>query len=312
MCMTKRIRNELLINWADRVNLTPNTNKCHCYFDGAPLQAGQGLALVLPETGTMPRYICPNCLDDLDNRLGYHGNATIRRNNPTNGLGTIKTGETEQYTIGVELEYVAGRRTMNHRKARYTFKVLIERSFNVKEESDCTVDGEFPTDKMNGANILSSVLRHIEKYGFIPFLDYETVGAHIHVECTCIEFVRNWYNTLFVPLSDYLTGHSDEWLIDNFGRAFGAYREPITIRSDYYGHSNFVNCQHDNTLEFRLPRVRTADQFMHTVYFWRDVVALLNNTAWIPKTSDNRQARKGQAVAISQDIVNIAVREFGA
>lgn len=308
MCMTKRMRNELMIDWANRVNGTPNSNKSHCLFDGELLPKGTGFALVLPETGDMPRYICSNCKAELESQLGYHGNANMRAANPTNGLGTVKIGSSEQYTIGVEIEHRGGYVSRN---ARYTFKVLVERAFNVKEESDCTVDGEFPTDKMNGANILSKVLRKLEKYGFMSFLDIESVGAHIHVECTCIEFVRNWYNTLFCPLSEYLTSHNDTWLIENFGRAFGSYRESIDRYSNCMSHSNFVNCQHNHTLEFRLPRIASADQFMNDVYFWRDVVALLNNTAWIERTSSNRNERKAQAVALSQEIVRIAKGHFG-
>lgn len=308
MCMVKRTRDELLMNWADRVNLTPNTNKCKCYFDGSVLLSGAGYALVLPETGDMPRYMCAGCKAGLESQLGYHGNADRRDINPTDGLGTVKIGSSEQYTIGVEIEHRGGYVSSN---ARYTFKVLVERAFNVKEESDCTVDGEFPTDKMNGANILSKVLRKLEKYGFISFLDIESVGAHIHVECVCIEVVRNWYNTLFCPLSDYLTSHSDAWLTEKFGRAFGSYRNPIDTYTGCMSHSNFVNCQHNHTLEFRLPRIASAGQFMNDVYFWRDVVALLNNTEWIERTSSNRDARKAQAQGLSQEIVRIAKGYFG-
>jgi hypothetical protein len=308
MCITKRMKNELFIDWANRVNLTPNTNKSKCYFDGNILLSGTGYALVLPETGDMPRYMCPTCKAHLETKLGYHGNANERALNPTTGLGTVKIGSSEQYTIGVEIEHKGG---YVLRKARYSFKVLIERAFNVKEESDCTVDGEFPTDKMNGANILSKVLRKLEKYGFISFLDIESVGAHIHVECTCIEYVCNWYNTLFCPLSDYLTSHNNTWLVDNFGRSFGSFRESIDRNTNCMAHSNFVNCQHNHTLEFRLPRIASADQFMNDVYFWRDVVALLNNTSWIERTSSNRDARKAQAQGLSQEIVRIAKGYFG-
>lgn len=305
MCMTKRMSNELMIDWANRVNGTPNTNRSHCLFDGETLEKGTGFALVLPETGVMPRYICPRCLDKLTGKKPYHFNAN---NRISDGLGTVKTGNEEQYTIGVELEYSTNRVA---RKARFTFKVLVERAFNVIEEDDCTVSGEFPTDKMNGGNILSKVLHKLEVYGFMPYFDVECVGAHIHVECTCIEFVRNWYNTLFVPLCEYIQAHDSAWIVDKFGRDFGSYRYPIDRNSNCMTHSNFVNCQHDHTLEFRLPRIRTAEQYMNVVYFWRSAVALLNNTAWIERTSSNRDARKAQASALANEIVTIARDYFG-
>lgn len=307
MCMQRKA-NENLMMWADRVNLSPNKNLSHCIFDGVELPSGTGYALVLPEAGDRPRYICNECKRKLDSQLGYHGNARIRANEPTEGLGTPKKGDIERYTVGVEIEHNGG---YISRKARYTFKVLIERNFNVREESDCTVSGEFPTDKMHGGNILSKVIRKIEKYGFMPFLDAESVGAHIHVECVCVSIVRNWYNTLFVPLSDYLTAHDEEWLISNFGRGFGSYRNSIDMHTDCMNHSNFVNCQHEHTLEFRLPRIHTAEQYCTDVYFFREVVALLNNTEWIARTADNRPARKIQAVELSEAIVRIAKGYFG-
>ena len=50
---------------------------------------------------------------------------------------------------------------------------------------------------------------------------------------------------------------------------------------------------------------------MNVVYFWRSVVALLNNTAWIERTSSNRDARKAQASALANEIVTIARDYFG-
>lgn len=303
-----RIAGESFIGWANRVNCQPNKNRVHCLFDGAVLEAGQGKAICLPEAGIEPRYICSDCFDILNDEKPYHWNACNRIADSA-ALGTIKKGLIERNTIGLEIEHIASR---YDEKAFYSFKVLVERCFNVTEESDGTVEGEFPTDKMNGGNKASKMIRKFEKYGFLVFLDDESVGAHIHVACTCIGNVRNWYNTLFVPLSDYLTSHSNEWLREKFGRGFGSYRNPITRSSDCMSHSNFVNCQHTHTLEFRLPRIRSAEQYITDIYFFREVVALLNNTEWIAKTSDNRNERKAQAVNLSREIVEIAKDYFGA
>ena len=303
-----RITGESFMGWANRVNTKPNKNRVRCFFDGAVLERGRGVAICLPEAGIEPRYVCRECYSRLCDEKPYHWNANNRCAH-TEALGTVKKGLVERNTIGLELEHVANR---YDDKSFYSFKVLVERCFNVTEESDGTVEGEFPTDKMNGGNKASKMIRKFEKYGFLTFLDDEAVGAHIHVGCTCISNVRNWYNTLFVPLSDYLTSHSNDWLCERFGRGFGSYRNPITSRTDCMSHSNFVNCQHEHTLEFRLPRIHTAEQYITNIYFFREVVALLNNTEWIPKTDNNRDIRKAQAVRLSQEIVNIARDYFGA
>ena len=308
MCMEKRRRDgELLINWAERVNGLPNDYKVNCYFDGVELEKGQGQALVLPECGIMPRYTCPACSAKLDRLARYHENAN-RRDNEAPALGTLKKGSIERYTIGVEIEHM-GR--FQRRKAYRTFRVLIERTFNVIEESDCTVSGEFPTDKMNGGNKLSKALFKLESYGFMVFLDCEGVGAHIHIYCNCIDIIRNWYHTLFTPLQAYLLNHDEEWLIEHFGRSFGSYRVTFNSNTPAQNHSNFVNTQHSHTLEFRLPRIHNKAQYMNVVYFWREAVATLNNTEWIPNNDCNRQARKTQAQAAGQALVNIAIAYFG-
>ena len=308
MCMQKRRRDgELLIDWSERVNGLPNDYKVNCYFDGVELEKGQGEALVLPECGIMPRYTCPRCSAKLDNLARYHANAD-RRNANDPALGTLKKGSIQRYTIGIELEHM-GR--FQRRKAYRTFKVLIERIFNVIEESDCTVSGEFPTDKMNGANKLSKALFKLENYGFMCFLDCDGVGAHIHVYCNCVSIVRNWYHTLFSSLQAYLLNHNEEWLVERFGRSFGSYRVTFNNNTPADNHSNFINTQHNHTLELRLPRIHNKTQYMQVVYFWREAVALLNNTVWIEDVGNNRNERKAQAQAVGQELVNIAVSYFG-
>ena len=299
-----RKANETIREWANRVNGTRNTNKCHCLFCvNKTLEKGEGYAVVLPECGNRPRYVCEDDWRRLHTKLPYHGNANTR---VLEGIGTPKIGDVESTTFGCELEYVAV-----GEPASVTFKILVERAFNVVEENDCTVTGEFPTDYFRGGNAFSKQIRKLEKFGFMPYLDHNSVGAHIHVECNCMGYVRNWYNTLFVPFSRYLQLHQTSWMVERFGRGFGSYREPISETSSWGSHSNFVNCQHDNTLEFRLPRISSAQQYLNVVYFWREVGCMLNSVEWIAKTENNREIRKNQAVAVSKEILNIAKRYFG-
>lgn len=297
---------ETLREWADRVNGKPNPNRAHCYFDGAVIEQGEGFAVCLPEAGIMPRYACPTCRRKLNTLERYHYNAT-HRDAEAAPLGTPKKGDVEATTIGLEIEEVH-----YSSPSFFTFKILIERCFNVVAEDDCTVDAEFPTDKMSGANKASKMLKKLQKYGFLTFLDNDRVGAHIHVYCNCIPIVRNWYNTLFVPLCEYIQGHSTEWIIEKFGRAFGSYRYPIDHNTGATNHSNFVNTEHGHTLEFRLPRIHTAEQYLKVVYFWRLAVATLNATEWIEDNGNNRAERKEQAEAVAKSIVEIAKKHFGA
>ncbi len=301
-----RLTTETIKEWADRVNGKPNHNRTHCIFCGATLESGDAYALCLPETGVNPRYICRADRDKLNAMKWYHFNSE-NRDPDDMPLGTPKKGDIESTTIGLELEEV-------HYNAPsfWTFRVLVERCFNVVAEDDGTVDAEFPTDKMEGANKASKMLKKLQKYGFVSFLDHNSVGAHIHVYCSCVPTIRNWYNTLFVPLCEYIQSHDDTWIKEKFGRTFGSYRNPINNHTDAVSHSNFVNTQHNHTLEFRLPRIHTAEQYLNVVYFWRESVAYLNSIEWIENNGCNRDNRKIQAVNVSENLVKIARKYFGA
>ena len=306
MCMQKRMQGETVLEWALRVNLTPNENKAHCVghkdngeICGEELPAGSGLAVVLPWAGDRPRYVCPTCLNRM---LSYHGNAERNRT----GLCAPKKGDLENTTIGCELEI------MNRvRNAYITLKVMIEKNLNVIEEHDGSVDGEYPTDYMHGCNKISKNVRKIEKYGFLPCFNNSRCGAHIHVEIKEIEIIRNWYNTLFTPMSNVLKSKGSEWLITNFGRDFSdGWSDPITPTTSCDNKYTLVNTKHSNTLELRLPRFASAEQYMADVYFWREVGYYLNNVEWIAKVDGNRAERKAQAEYIGQQLVEILKSHF--
>lgn len=312
----ERIRKngESVVEWADRINGMRNTYKVHCnhykLINGEltlcnePLEAGQGRAVAMPWAGIRPRYFCEDCANMI---LNYHGNA---RRTDRNGIGTPKKGNLQNTTIGIEIEWVDD--IFSNRWGSLTLKAILEYRFNVITESDCTVDGEDPTDFMFGANILSKNIHKLEKYGMMSCFDNSRCGGHMHVYVRNMNVIRNWYNTLFCPLHNYFIGHNAQWLIDNIGRDFGQWAGHINENTDCMVHSNFVNCQHNNTLEFRLPRIRSHKQYMNVVYFWREVGYMLNCVEWIADNGNNRNERKAQASNVAQSIVALAVKYFGA
>lgn len=304
-----RKENEKIREWAIRINGTRNIRRVKCIGKklqdntiitcNHSLEAGQGYAVVMPEAGLYPRYYCEECMN---RTVGYHTNKMIQRN----GIGTPKSGDIESTTIGVELEYVNVDR--NNRYAEATFKAIIENRLNVVRENDCTVTGEFPTDYFYGLNIISKTIRKLLKYGFTPYFNNERCGAHIHVEVKNMDIIRNWYHTLFMPLYEYISSHSDEWIINNFGRSFGEWACRIDYNSNVINHSNFINTQHNNTLEFRLPRI-TSEQYIEVIKFWREIGYTLNSIEWMPSNIE-RSLRKKQAVEASEAILKIARKYF--
>lgn len=301
---------ESVSDWAERVNGQPNKKKAHCSCmreDGCKcnkkLKKDEGFAVVMPWAGLMPAYYCEDCKNRV---MQYHYNA---RRTDRDGIGTPKKGNLESTTIGIEIEYVS---MFENPYADLTVRAIIERRFNVVAESDSTVDFELPTDYMFGGNIVSKNIRKLEKYGMMPCFDNSRCGGHIHVGITDIDKIRNWYNTLFVPLCNWIDSHETAWIIENFGRSWAGWATKIDSRSNCMTHSNFVNCQHEKTLEFRLPRIKNAKQYLNCVYFWRKVGWYLNNIEWLTDNGNNRQERKAQAVAVANVIVEIAKEYFGS
>jgi hypothetical protein len=63
-----------------------------------------------------------------------------------------------------------------------------------------------------------------------------------------------------------------------FGRDFVGYASPITNRTEATNHSNFINVQHDNTLEWRICVYRNAEQYAHCVDVIADMSSKVFNT----------------------------------
>ena len=121
--------------------------------------------------------------------------------------------------------------------------------------SDCTVACEYKSPIYNNLKPLAKKLATVEK------LMLQIAG---------------YYHELFTPLSDYLLAHTADTL-RVFGRELSAYdyATPISGSTWEWGHSNFINIQHDYTVEFRLCRFRTAAQYMHVAKLCKDMTACI-------------------------------------
>ena len=92
-----------------------------------------------------------------------------------------------------------------------------------------------------------------------------------------MQYIRRFYHSLFLKLSDELKACPTE-TEKLFGRNFGTWARPISECSSPTEHTNFINTQHDNTLEFRLVMFRNARQYMAVTKFARACTeALVNN-----------------------------------
>ena len=161
---------------------------------------------------------------------------------------------------------------------------------------------------MRGLGHISKVLQNNED-AFVYFTS--NTGAHIHTSTSKIEYIRRYYHTIWLPLYEYLDKHDAEWRKTKFGSDFRHYACRISEDTYPENHSNFVNVQHNNTIEFRLPRIKERHQFMNVLKFWREVGYYLENYDF-HENSISREERKTVAQKAGQEIVKLAVKYFGA
>lgn len=171
---------------------------------------------------------------------------------------------------------------------------------------DCTVACEYKSPIYRNLKPLAKKLQTVEKLcdqGFAAVDD--TCGTHFHVgHVTAINpsamlAISSYYHELFTPLSDYLLANVEDTR-RVFGRELGAYdyATPISASTFEDGHSNFINVQHNYTIEFRIARFRTADQYMHVAKLCKDLTAcIITNFLQYSDTDDETRKHKAHITA---------------
>ena len=186
--------------------------------------------------------------------------------------------------------------------------------------NDNTVFVEMKSPIYNGLNGLSKYLKSVEdlmKSGNIS--NAETwqywCGTHLHtgnrgfkrngldipaINADTMDYVRRYYHSLFVPLCQVMEQYP-EVVKKLFGRDFGTWARKIDGSTDSMEHRNFINVQHDTTLEWRLSFFVNAEQYQKLAHFCRDAMhdiqtmflyTALQNEG---DTPNEKQARKSAA-----------------
>lgn len=278
-----------------------NLRKSHCYCCNKELKRGEGFMFFVPSRGR--RVLCEEHYSD-NGLLWYHGNAEERESHPETVVGAERSMSLTNTLVGIEFETVKADSVSSFN----TVRQILEQSFLVKAESDCTVDAEFPTEKLRGLNSLSKVLQSMEVHHMLKHVNSNRCGAHIHANCIDVPYMRRYYHSIFIPLCEYIDAMGGDNRIAVFGSDWRGWAQKINEHSYAEEHSNFVNTQHSNTLEFRLPRIIGAKQYMRVVKFWREAVYELNNFDF-QKTADIR-TRQLVASQAGEMLVRIARKYF--
>lgn len=184
-------------------------------------------------------------------------------------LGTIKKNG---FTYSQELES-----SFSNEKARIE---LMKNGYIPTEDS--TVDIEYKSAITYGLNSLSKHCDSIQALidnGDLSLKDtWEyTVGTHLHIghieyiNPHTMQLMKRFYHELFLDLCKAMEKDYEK-TEKLFGRYFGNWARKIKETTYCNEHTNFINMQHDYTVEFRLCKFINAKQYMTCVWFCRNIM----------------------------------------
>lgn len=266
-----------------------------------------------------PKCMCPNC-----NNVGTVKVGVNNRGGRNGYLCAYHALHNESYTT--ENDYRKGVRKANG----FTFSVELETSYsNIKARTELanlgyipTHDGsissaEFKSPIYEGLNAISKQLVSIDTLkaqGHLAINDH--CGTHFHVghvdyiNVTTMGYIGRFYHSLFVPLCEEMQAHA-ETTEKFWGRYFTYYASPITRHSMSQAHENFINVQHDYTIEFRLAKFQNAKQYMQVVKFCRDITnAIIENFIKHFNDTDFDKTRYATATAYRKHKANVTAQKI--
>ena len=280
----------------------PNKYQKTCCICGRVVPAYDGYSIVVRVKGSNGRVFCRQCGNGT--RSYGIGNDKI--------IGTDKKGVLESTTVGVEVELV----NIDNEKFYSIRRQLGFMGFhNVNTnrnlpQSDCTVDTEIPTPIMQGLSSLSALLRNAEKRGELVCTNNRQCGAHVHVYCNDVDYIRRYYHSIFSGFQSWLDTIGADKRIEYFGSDYRNYAKRVNMDiCENPEHGSIVNVEHDNTLEFRLPRIVSHKQYIKVVKFWREIGCTINHFDFC-KNAD-ATTRKAKAKECGAYIVQLALEYFG-
>ena len=118
-----------------------------------------------------------------------------------------------------------------------------------------------------------------------------------------------YYHSLFGGFQSWLENIGVEKRKEIFGSDFRNYAKRVDMENHAAPvHGSFINVEHNNTLEFRLPRIVSHKQYIKIVKFWREVGCTINHFDFC-KNAD-ATTRKVKAKECGAYIVQIALKYF--
>lgn len=205
--------------------------------------------LVTAPHEVLKAYVCANC----ERRKGYGTPNPVARGQ----LGKLPT-------FSVEFEVAAP--PDDPSQARRAL-VLLQHGFI--RTYDATVDDEYKSPIYCSLQAFRKPLAVLDS---LKDLVNERCGTHLHVGCGQNYSLYPVRHAIFEPLIEYLQAHEQQ-TIAFWGRFFSPQASADLIDGERHVCFNVGNRY--STIEYRLPRFRSAEQYMRVLRFCRETTAFL-------------------------------------
>lgn len=280
-----------VLKQSDFVRVPMRRASC-AFHDKNGMPCGAEASVAIPCRSRGGRSICFCGRHWMEMSIGYYTDENKQwLGVPGNGNG---------FTASIELE------TMQPKAA--AFAELINNHF--LPTSDCTVDVEFKSPIYRGLNSVSKICKTVQQL----IDDGDMVidgncGTHFHVgheryiNSYTMEYLRdsNYYQRIFKPLADAIAANP-RISKEVFGRTFGNWAEYPDFQFPE-NHTNFVNVQHDETIEFRQMFFANYFQYAEACKLCRDFTEIVINNFLQYVSNEGKEFLENKADIAGRHIV---------
>lgn len=232
-----------------------------------------------------PKCMCPSC-----NQIGTHKLPVRKRGGGNGFLCDYHWRNADPYSADNMLWIGAPKAhgftaSMEFETSYTSKKARIELTANgFRPTEDATVDVEYKSPCYNGFNALAAILPSLQDLTDAGDMQVgPTCGTHLHIgnrehiNRTTMSAIIRFYHSLFVPVCRALEADPDK-MEAIFGRCLGGWADRISTTTEPENHRNFINVQHPTTIEFRLCKFKSAEQYARAVKLCRELSEIIVDT----------------------------------
>lgn len=182
--------------------------------------------------------------------------------------------------------------------------------------SDCTVDVEFKSPIWEtGKSAIATMTKTVDllkRNGDITIDSH--CGTHFHVGLkddnggikgmtAYMDYIRRFYHSLIVPFSDFIMAQPDKGA-QVFGRPLGGeWAQPVNMQTPSMEHRNFINVQHEYSLEFRQMFFVNGAQYARAMRLCRRCAEFAIEWAQNFTEYGNAETRRAEARKVSAKMI---------